>query len=187
MKLLKYLPLLVVILVSCHSTKSNVPVIGFVDAFDDASIAPARTGFVDALKKAGFSEEQKNIKIEYRNAQGSIPTLTQIVNYYISEKVDLMATCTTLSSITAAQKTKKIPIFMMVSPTPKLMNMEAQANLFGAVEDLNYIDTSFANIPKFIKPKSGKLVVGMIYNQSEPQSVDAEKRIQADADKDGIT
>jgi len=52
---------------------------------------------------------------------------------------------------------------------------------------LNYIDTSFSNIPKFLKPKSGKLVVGMIYNQSEPQSVDAKQRIQGLADKLNIT
>ena len=169
-----------------------MPVVGFVDAFEDASISPARTGFVDALKKNGFSEDQKNIKIEYSNAQGSIPTLTQIVNQFVSEKVDLMATCTTLSSITAAQKTKTIPIFMMVSPIVKLMKLEgadgkAPANLFGAVEDLNYIDTSFSNIPKFMKPKAGKLVVGMIYNQSEPQSVDAKNRIQSLADKINIS
>jgi putative ABC transport system substrate-binding protein len=178
---------------SCgHAAKKSVPVIGFVDAFEDASIAPARTGFVDALKKNGFSEDQKNIKIEYRNAQGSIPTLTQIVNYFVSEKVDLMATCTTLSSITAAQKTKTIPIFVMVAPTIKLMNLEdatgkGPGNVFGAVEDLNYIDTSFSNIPKFLKPKAGKLVVGMIYNQSEPQSADAKNRIQSLADKLNIT
>jgi putative ABC transport system substrate-binding protein len=169
-----------------------VPVVGFVDAFEDASIAPARTGFVDALKKNGFSEDQKNIKIEYGNAQGSIPTLTQIVNHYIAQKVDLLATCTTLSSITALQKTKTIPVFAMVSPTAKLMNLEdangkGPANLFGTAEDLNYIDTSFSNIPKFLKPKAGKLVVGMIYNQSEPQSVLAKKRIESMANKLNIT
>jgi putative ABC transport system substrate-binding protein len=170
MKQLRYLSIIFVIVViaSCGSGKKEMPVIGFVDAFQDASIAPAKTGFIDALKKDGF-EDGKNIKIEYRNAQGSIPTLTQIVNFFVSKKVDLMTTCTTLSSITAAQKTKTIPIFMMVSPTVKLMN------------------TSFSNIPKFIKPKAGKLVVGMIYNQSEPQSVDAKKRIQEDADKLNIT
>lgn len=182
---------ILVIAVSACKNKGTVPVVGFVDAFQDASIAPARTGFMDALKKAGF-EDKKNIEVQYRNAQGSIPTLTQIVNYFVSEKVELMATCTTLSSITAAQKTKTIPIFMMVSPTVKLMNLQdaggkEPANLFGAVEDLNYIDTSFSNITKFLKPKSGKLVVGMIYNQSEPQSVDAKRRIQADADKLNIT
>jgi len=195
MKTLQHLSLILftVVICSCkHGTKNNVPVIGFVDAFEDASIAPARTGFVDALYKNGFSEQQKNIKIEYRNAQGSIPTLAQIVNYFVSEKVDLMATCTTLSSITALQKTKTIPIFVMVAPTAKLMNMEdaggkGPANMFGAVEDLNYIDTSFSNIPKFLSPKSGKLVVGMIYNQSEPQSVDAKKRIESLAGKLNIT
>lgn len=195
MKFLKYLPLLLVLMagVACNSTTANkIPVIGFVDAFEDASIAPARTGFVDALKKNGFSGDKKNIKIEYRNAQGSIPTLTQIVNYFVSEKVDLMATCTTLSSVTALQKTKTISIFVMVAPTAKLMNIEdatgkAPANLFGTVEDLNYIDTSFSNIPKFLKPKAGKLLVGMIYNQSEPQSNDAKKRIEALANKLNIT
>ncbi len=157
--------------------------VGFVDAFEDATISQARTGFTDALKKNGFSEEQKNIKIEYSNAQGDIPMLTQIVNHFISEKVDLLATCTTLSTITAIQKTKTIPVFAMVSPTPERMNVVSStgatpANLYGAVEELAYIDTSFSLIPKLLKPKSSKLVVGMIYNQSEPQSADAMNRIK---------
>jgi putative ABC transport system substrate-binding protein len=195
MNLVKYLSasLVIILLASCHpATKNTVPTVGFVDAFEDATIAQARTGFVDALKKNGFSEDQKNIKIEYRNAQGDIPTLTQIVNYFISEPVDLLATCTTLSSVTAVQKTKTIPIFVMVAPTPALMNVvgangKAPANLFGAVEDLNYIDTSFSIIPKLLKPKGSKLVIGMIFNQSEPQSADAMKRIQSLADKLNIT
>lgn len=183
---------LLLVLVSCKTKKSNVPVVGFVDAFEDATISRARIGFTDALKKNGFSEQQNTIEIEYRNAQGSIPTLTQIVNYFISEPVDLLATCTTLSSVTAVQKTKTIPIFEMVSPTPERMNVldangKAPANLFGVVEDLNYIDTSFSIIPKLIKPKNGKLVIGMIYNQSEPQSADAMERIKGLAAKLNIT
>src|ERR1700761_504988 len=194
MKLQRYLPLvfLLFLFLSCQSKKSNVPVVGFVDAFEDATISQARTGFTDALKKNGFSEDQKNIKIEYRNAQGSIPTLTQIVNYFVSKPVNLLATCTTLSTVTAIQKTKTIPIFEMVSPTPERMkvldaNGKAPANLFGAVEDLQYIDTSFSIIPKVLKPKGAKLVIGMIYNQSEPQSADAMQHIKGLADKAGIT
>ena len=168
----------------CNQQKSSIPVVGFVDAFEDATIAQARAGFTDALAKNGFSEKDKNVKIIYRNAQGDIPTLTQIVNYFISENVDLMATCTTLSTITALQRSKDIPVFMMVSPTPERMkvidNMGREpANLHGVAEELSYIDTSFSFIPKLIKPKGNKLVVGMIYNQSEPQSVDALERIKA--------
>jgi putative ABC transport system substrate-binding protein len=191
----KYLPifLLSIAITACHSPKpNNGPVVGFVDAFEDATIAQARTGFTDALKKEGFSEEKKTVQIEYRNAQGNIPTLTQIVNYFVSENVDLLATCTTLSSVTAVQNTKTIPIFEMVSPTPERMKVidkdgKAPANLFGAVEDLQYIDTSFSIIPKLLKPKGARLVIGMIYNEAEPQSADAMQRIKSLADKLNIT
>src|SRR6202041_3360161 len=44
--------------------------------------------------------------------------------------------------------------------------------------DLGYIDTSFSLIPKFIKKTKDKLRVGMIYNQSEPQSAEALKRLE---------
>lgn len=178
---------------ACKPAKNkNVTVVGFVDAFEDATIAQAKNGFVDALAKNGYSESKGNLKIEYKNAQGSIPTLTQIVNYFVSEPVNLLATSTTLSSVTASQKTKTIPIFMMVSPTPERAHLldargKAPANLFGTVEDLNYIDTSFSLIPKLLKPKAGKLVVGMIYNQSEPQSADAMERIKQLAGKLNIT
>src|SRR5690606_12135970 len=162
--------------------------IGFVDAFEDATISQARDGFIDALKKEGYSEEDKTIKIIYRNAQGDIPTLTQIVNYFVSEKVDLIGSNTTLSTITAIQRAKNIPIFMMVSPEPERMGVlndkgEAPANLFGVSESLAYIDTSFALIPKFVKPKGNRIVVGMVYNQSEPQSQDALQRVKTIADK----
>jgi putative ABC transport system substrate-binding protein len=195
MKFSKYLSIVFIslLIASCSSPdKKSVPVIGFVDAFEDATIAQARTGFTDALKKNGFSEEQHTVKIEYRNAQGNIPTLTQIVNYFISKKVDLLATCTTLSTVTAVQKTKTIPVFEMVSPTPERMKVidakgNAPANLFGAMEDLQYIDTSYSIIPKLLKPKGAKLVIGMIYNQSEPQSADAMQHIKALSDQLNIT
>lgn len=72
---------------------------------------------------------------------------------------------------------------MMVSPTPSLMKVNDAAgnppkNLFGVAENLNYIDTSFLLIPELVHPKSGNLSVGMIFNQSEPQSVEAMQRIQ---------
>lgn len=172
-----------VITIACRE-KNDIPVVGFIDAFEDATIAQARSGFTDALAKNGYSEKGKTIKIVYRNAQGDIPTLSQIVNYFVSEKVKLLATCTTLSTITALQKTKEIPVFMMVSPVPERMNVvdasgKVPDNLHGVAEDLAYIDTSFSYIPELVKPKGDKLVVGMIYNQSEPQSVDALNRIKA--------
>lgn len=171
------------ILGGCHNQKSNVPVVGFLDAFEDNTIEQAKQGFLDALQKNGYSENDHTLKVIYRNAEGDIPKLTLSVKYFISENVTLMATNPSLSTIAAIQNTKDIPIFMMVSPTPQLMNVtdkqgNAPANLFGVAEDLGYIDTSFCLIPKLVKPAGSQLRIGMIYNQSEPQSAEALKRIQ---------
>lgn len=169
--------------------KNNaIPVIAFLDAFEDATISQARAGFFAALKENGFSEEGNTIKVIYRNAQGDIPTLVQACDYFISENVDLIATNTTLSTINAVQRTKEIPVFMMVSPSPELAkltdkNGKAPENLFGVYETLEYIDTSVALI-KIVFPKMKK--IGAIYNQSEPQSLLALEHIHLQAKKLGM-
>jgi putative ABC transport system substrate-binding protein len=178
---------------ACHnSVDSGVPVVGFADAFQDNTIEQAKIGFMDALSSAGFDEKKGTLKLIYRNAQGNIPTLTQIIKYFVSQPVTLIATNPSLSTIAAVQNTKDIPVFMMVSPTPALMKVNDSAghpprNLFGVGETLDYIDTSFLLIPKVVKPKSAKLTVGMIFNQSEPQSVEAMDRLRKLANENNIT
>ncbi len=180
----KWVFLSAIILFSCASPKdSNIPVIGFADAFQDNTIEQAKIGFIEALRAEGFDEEKGTLKIVYRNAQGNIPTLTQIIKYFMATQVTLIASCPSISTITAVQNIKEIPIFMMVSPTPELMKVtdargSSPKNLLGVAENLDYIDTSFLLIPKVIMPRAGRLTVGMIYNQSEPQSVEAMDHIK---------
>jgi len=169
--------LILVSILSCKNTgpetKNNpVPVVGFLDAFQDETIAQAKQGFFDALKANGYSEDSNTVKVIYRNAQGDIPTLTQAVDYFISQKVNLIGTNATLATITAAQKTKDIPICMMVAPTPEMAHLTDSAgnppkNLFGVFETLSYIDTSVALI-KQVTPNAK--VIGTVFNQAEPQS-----------------
>lgn len=173
---------LLILLFACRDKSGGLPTVGFVDAFEDSTIEQAKIGFLDALKAAGFSEEEQTLELIYRNAQGDIPTLTQIVKYLIAQRVTLIASSPSLSTITAVQNTREIPIFMMVAPTPELMKVQdAQgndpSNLFGVAENLNYIDTSFSIIPNLISPSGEKLRVGLLYNQSEPQSVSAYERL----------
>ena len=168
--------------------KKTVPVIGFLDLLQDETLAQAKNGFFDALKNEGFDESKKTIEIIYRNAQSDQPALLQACDYLISQKVDLIATNPTLSTITAIQKTKTIPVFMMVSPRADLAgltdkNGKAPENLFGVFETLDYIDTSLMLI-KNIFPSIKK--IGTIYNQSEPQSVDALNEIKKTCEKEGI-
>jgi putative ABC transport system substrate-binding protein len=164
--------------------QKDIPVIGFADAFEDETLALARDGFFQALDDNGFSEAQENLKIIRRNAQGDIPALSQIMNYFIAQKVTLIAANPTITTITAVQKTADIPVFMMVAGTPENMQLtdkegRAPKNLFGVAETLDYIDTSFLMIASLIPPKNAGLKIGMIYNQAEPQSVSALERIQS--------
>ena len=165
-------------LISCSSPQSNKLTIGFIDQLQDETLEKAKTGFFDALKQNGF--DSSNIEIIYRNAQNDQPTMLQSLDYIISQNPTLIATNPTLPTISAVQKTKTIPIFMMVSPRPDLAKLtdaegKAPANLFGAYETLDYLDTALLLI-KSVLPNAKK--VGTIFNQSEPQSVDALARIE---------
>ncbi len=173
---------------ACSSQKKETPSIGFLDAFEDATIAQARVGFMDALRERGWSEEDNTLRVLYRNAQGDIPTLLQSTDYFISEQVTLIAACPTGAMITALQRTSEIPVCMMVGPDPALVNLRdkqgnAPKNLFGTYDDLAYIATSVGMLRELL-PNAQKL--GVIYNQGEPQSQNAYQVISQKAKEVGL-
>jgi putative ABC transport system substrate-binding protein len=181
---------LVIVFFSCNSSQekkeNKIPVIGFLDLLQDETLEQAKKGFFSALNDQGFDD--KHLNVIYRNAQNDQPTLQQACDYLVSQPVELIATNPTLSTITAVQKTKKIPVFMMVSPRPDIAkltdaNGKAPSNLFGVYETLEYIDTSVMLI-KSILPSAKK--IGTIFNQSEPQSVDALRQIESECAKLGL-
>src|SRR6185436_8419183 len=142
MRKINYLLLIIIcIVLSCTSpNKENgskkIPVIGFLDFVEDPTLAKAKQGFMDALEKGGYSEKDSTMQLIYTNAQGDIPTLGQSCDLLISKNVDLIASNTTLSTITAVQRTKTIPVCMMVAPRPDLAHLTDSLgnnppNLFG--------------------------------------------------------
>lgn len=181
--------LLPVLLVSCSGESggegaSSIPTIGFVQLIEDATVDQARDGFYDALREGGYDESKGTVKIVYRNAQGDNAALNQILDYMVSEKVDLIGANTTLAMIAASNKTKTIPIFMMVAPSPEIARLTttgsdgsqvAPANLLGVYETLAYIDTSIALI-RTLLPSAQR--VGTIYNSAEPNSTNAMQRLR---------
>jgi putative tryptophan/tyrosine transport system substrate-binding protein len=174
----KLLLIICIAFTACQSSDDKRIKIGFLDLLQDETLAQAKRGFFVAMRDSGFSED--NVNIIYRNAQNDQPALLLACDYLISQNVKLIATNPTLSTITAVQRTKTIPIFMMVSPSPDIAkltdaNGNAPANLFGTYETLDYIDTSVMLI-KTVLPKAKK--IGTIFNQSEPQSMDALMEIE---------
>ncbi len=189
---MKYLQIFLIVsicfMASCSNPSKTVPSIGFLDIAEDATLAKARTGFLDALAKNGFSEKDKTLNVYFSNAQGEIAVLNQACDYLISKKVKLIAANSTLSTIAAVQHIKDIPVCMMVAPRPDLAGLtDAQGNypknLFGVFETLAYIDSSVALIKRFFP---NAINVGTIYNSSEPQSRDALEELQKAAAASGM-
>ena len=173
---------------SQHKIEKERAIIGFLDFIEDPTIALAKKGFFDALSANGFSEKDSTITIEYANAQGDIPTLGQACDLIISKHPTLIGTNVTLSTITTVQRNKTIPVFMMVSPRPDIAKLtdasgKSPSNLFGVYETLDYLDTAITLI-KQLRPLTK--TVGTIYNQSEPQSVDAFKKLKSGCEKLGM-
>lgn len=174
--------LLTLLTVSCGNSsesENNAPTVGFIDFVQDPTIELAKNGFYDAMEQNGFSEKEKTINYVYTNAQGDIPTLNQACDRILAADPDIIATNVTLSTITAAKRTKKTPIFMMVSPRPDLAGLtdrsnKHQDNLSGVYETLEYLDSAVI-IVKQLFPNTKR--IGSVFNQAEPQSQAAFNRI----------
>ncbi len=176
-------------MVSCgEKKKEGIPTVAYLDLLEDETLAQARKGFWDALEKNGYSEKGGTLNVLYRNAQGDQVALVQACDYMVSEKVDLIATNPTLSTITAVKKAGDIPVCMMVSPRPDLAGLAAKdgswpKNLFGVYETLDYIDSSLALVKTYLPNIKA---IGLTYNQSEPQSVDAFNEVTHYCEQNGI-
>ncbi|KER10280.1 MAG: hypothetical protein HY22_05170 [[Candidatus Thermochlorobacteriaceae] bacterium GBChlB] len=176
-------------LFGCGGAKedSSLPKVGYVLHVQDETLEEAKRGFYDALSDAGY-EDGKTVKLIYQNANGEISTLNNILDYFLAQKVALIATNPTVATIAAIGKTKTIPVCMMVSPRPDLAKLETTngtvpPNLFGVYETLAYIDTSVALI-KQVFPNAVR--VGTIYNTSEPNSVNSMERLKSTCAKLGL-
>jgi putative tryptophan/tyrosine transport system substrate-binding protein len=171
----------------------KIPIIGFAQAIEDETINDARKGFIEALAKNGFSDSAKTVEVLYKNAQGDQVALNQILDQFVGMKVNVIATNTTLAMIDAVSKTKAIPVFMMVGPSPTINNLtetdstgrniKSPRNLSGVYETLTYIDSNLVLI-KTMFPKARR--IGTIYNNSETNSTNAIKRLRAIARQMGF-
>jgi len=158
----------------------KVPIVAFLEAFEDPTITRARQGFFDALKSHGYSAKNGTLKVIYKNAEGNPGTMNLAVSYILSRHPDLVATSTTVSTLAVCQRTRSVPVFMMVSPNPKDdgltgIGIEPHTNLYGVYEDVDYIDTAIRIIPAVI-PHARKIAA--IYSQSESQSALGFQRLQ---------
>lgn len=163
------------------TTKSNKLIeIGITQIVEHPALDSARQGFVDALASKGFKDGE-NIRIDFQNAQGDIPTAQTIAQNFASNKKDMIFAIATPAAQAAFNATKDIPILITAVTDPVDAGLAKSLDKPGTnvtgTSDAAPMERQFELLKKLI-PNAKK--VGILYNTSERNSeiqVDAAKQL----------
>ncbi|MDD5765522.1 MAG: ABC transporter substrate-binding protein [Candidatus Marinimicrobia bacterium] len=143
--------------------KESLPTVGIVQLLENPQLDQGRFGVVDALKKAGFIDG-KNIRIDFQNAQGDLPTIDMILRKFIAEKVKLIVTVSSPCLISACNQVKDIPVVYTIAYQPEILGIKSVPPKIVGVYDPLETDRIVQLMRKLIP---GLRRVGIPWNPSE--------------------
>ena len=163
-------------LISLHQLKADkkkdVFRIGISQFITHQSLDATREGFVDELAKQGYIEG-KNIEIDLQNAQGEQRNL-KTISQQLAESSDVVLAIATPSAQSLANTTQTTPVIFSAVTDPvsaKLVESREHpgGNVTGTSDQSSDAISTQINLIKKVLPKSK--TIGILYTQSEPNSV----------------
>ena len=163
-------------LISLHQLKADkkkdVFRIGISQFITHQSLDATREGFVDELAKQGYVEG-KNIEIHLQNAQGEQRNL-KTISQQLSESSDVVLAIATPSAQSLANTTQTTPVIFSAVTDPvsaKLVESREHpgGNVTGTSDQSSDAISTQINLIKKVLPKAK--TIGILYTQSEPNSV----------------
>lgn len=163
-------------LISLHQLKADkkkdVFRIGISQFITHQSLDATREGFVDELAKQGYVEG-KNIEIDLQNAQGEQRNL-KTISQQLAESSDVVLAIATPSAQSLANTTQTTPVIFSAVTDPvssKLVESREHpgGNVTGTSDQSSDAVSTQINLIKKVLPKAK--TIGILYTQSEPNSV----------------
>ena len=163
-------------LLSLHQLKADkkkdVFRIGISQFITHQSLDATREGFVDELAKQGYVEG-KNIEIDLQNAQGEQRNL-KTISQQLAESSDVVLAIATPSAQSLANTTQTTPVIFSAVTDPvsaKLVESREHpgGNVTGTSDQSSDAISTQINLIKKVLPKAK--TIGILYTQSEPNSV----------------
>lgn len=163
-------------LISLHQLKADkkkdVFRIGISQFIAHQSLDATREGFVDELSKQGYVEG-KNIEIDLQNAQGEQRNL-KTISQKLAESSDVVLAIATPSAQSLANTTQTTPVIFSAVTDPvsaKLVESREHpgGNVTGTSDQSSDAISTQINLIKKVLPKAK--TIGILYTQSEPNSV----------------
>ena len=168
--------ILLISLISLHQLKADkkkdVFRIGISQFITHQSLDATREGFVDELAKQGYVEG-KNIEIDLQNAQGEQRKL-KTISQQLAESSDVVLAIATPSAQSLANTTQTTPVIFSAVTDPvsaKLVESREHpgGNVTGTSDQSSDAISTQINLIKKVLPKAK--TIGILYTQSEPNSV----------------
>ena len=168
--------ILLLSLISLHQLKADkkkdVFRIGISQFITHQSLDATREGFVDELAKQGYVEG-KNIEIDLQNAQGEQRNL-KTISQQLAESSDVVLAIATPSAQSLANTTQTTPVIFSAVTDPvsaKLVESREHpgGNVTGTSDQSSDAISTQINLIKKVLPKAK--TIGILYTQSEPNSV----------------
>lgn len=163
-------------LISLHQLKADkkkdVFRIGISQFITHQSLDATREGFVDELAKQGYVEGE-NIEIDLQNAQGEQRNL-KTISQQLAESSDVVLAIATPSAQSLANTTQTTPVVFSAVTDPvsaKLVESREHpgGNVTGTSDQSSDAISTQINLIKKVLPKAK--TIGILYTQSEPNSV----------------
>ena len=163
-------------LISLHQLKADkkkdVFRIGISQFITHQSLDATREGFVDELAKQGYVEG-KNIEIDLQNAQGEQRNL-KTISQQLAESSDVVLAIATPSAQSLANTTQTTPVIFSAVTDPvsaKLVESREHpgGNVTGTSDQSSDAISTQINLIKKVLLKAK--TIGILYTQSEPNSV----------------
>ena len=163
-------------LISLHQLKADkkkdVFRIGISQFITHQSLDATREGFVDELAKQGYIEG-KNIEIDLQNAQGEQRNL-KTISQQLAESSDVVLAIATPSAQSLANTTQTTPVIFSAVTDPvsaKLVESREHpgGNVTGTSDQSSDAISTQINLIKKVLTKAK--TIGILYTQSEPNSV----------------
>lgn len=168
--------ILLISLISLHQLKADkkkdVFRIGISQFITHQSLDATREGFVDELAKQGYVEGE-NIEIDFQNAQGEQRNL-KTISRQLAESSDVVLAIATPSAQSLANTTQTTPVIFSAVTDPvsaKLVESREHpgGNVTGTSDQSSDAISTQINLIKKVLPKAKS--IGILYTQSEPNSV----------------
>jgi len=157
---------------TARAQQSAMPVIGFLNSAWPAGYRRLLAAFREGLERSGYADG-KNVKIEYRWAEGSYDRLPALAADLVHRRVAVIAATSTPAALAAKASTKTIPIVFTTGGDPVELRLVASwsrpgGNMTGASELSREVAPKRLELAHELIPTA--TVLGLLTNPQNPST-----------------